>query len=713
MVESSLSHNGRNLGEAFNRATTGRGVGRYRVIVPHGVECRLGVDEQSPVVETYPPGTVLQVSRLERLSRGGRLGLRTAEGWVAERDADDPDDFHLERLERDTSDSADYGTGPERCVFVDVLRSASESAAPGGGREGCLRPVTPPHECKDIAIGEGWSEVFATPEGSADGCLVTAAHTQDATPGKGQPPPARSLLTRGVDVGTADVATFFIELFVPPCEPAATDAVDGGRWAWGVVLADFNAYLTTQCRATSTERDGGGGGGGSSGEETVAPGHKVAMDGDKGRRRSTAGGSLHVVVDGPGGVFHAIPVSSAFRGRWMNLRIVAHRSGESLLVCTPGAEQAHDHQQATDRDATSGMPRDHEDASVSTSTKAGAGHHQRRLRCGFSNPRFFRGDRLGSVSLYSERIRGDGVGGYPFLARHAAILLGSLEHQPPPALQRLRDLERLVLAAHRRRMEEPTARPSFVFARQRLRRIWSGEVSTPVPHSTTAGVTTEVGASAATANGSPPQGRTTTHSTLTVSHPLLSPGRVALGTTVSLSRNGAGTTTPRPTHGNDDVAPAQRQSVTAWEHPGLQTPARFDPVPLPAGLSTRVAAGGRGLWAWAPVPRSKSFLAMGLVFTAEPEPPSLTDVRCARKELVVNAQPHKCKVRWTFFVLFRVYIMWQSGVLATLDCSECVFAMLVGDLNIRFDGYESRLGNVQSTDWKYPCEVRTDRLPLK
>ncbi|CAN0528775.1 unnamed protein product, partial [Ectocarpus sp. 12 AP-2014] len=225
----------------------------------------------------------------------------------------------------------------------------------------------------------------------------------------------------------------------------------------------------------------------------------------------------------------------------------------------------------------------------------------------------------------------------------AAIFLGSLEHQPPPALPRLRDLERLVLAARRERMEEPTARPSLVFTRQRLRRMWSGEIPTPVPHSTTAGITTEVGASAATANGSPPQERTTTHSTLTVWHPLLSPGRVALGTTVSLSRNGTGATTPRPTHGNDDVAPAQRRSVTAWEHPGLQTPARFDPVPLPAGLSTREAAGGRGLWAWAPVPRSKAFLAMGLVFTAEPEPPSLTDVRCARKELVVNAQPHKCK----------------------------------------------------------------------
>ncbi|CAN0555161.1 unnamed protein product, partial [Ectocarpus sp. 8 AP-2014] len=58
---------------------------RYRVIAPRGVECRLGVDEQSPVVETYPAGTVLQVSRLQRLSRGGRLRLRTAAGWVAER----------------------------------------------------------------------------------------------------------------------------------------------------------------------------------------------------------------------------------------------------------------------------------------------------------------------------------------------------------------------------------------------------------------------------------------------------------------------------------------------------------------------------------------------------------------------------------------------------------------------------------------------------
>lgn len=680
MVESALSHNGRNLGEAFNRAT-GCGVVRYRVISPHGVECRVGVDEQSRVVETYPQGTVLNVSRLESLSKGGPLRLLTAEGWVAERDPDDPDDFHMERLEQDTCDSADYGTGPERCVFVDVLRIASESGASGGGREDCLRPITPHHACKDIAVGERWSEVVATAEESSDGCLVTAAHAQGASPGNGQPPPRRSLLARSVDIGTADVATFFIELFVPACKPAPTAAVDGGRWAWGVALAGFDVYLTTQCRATSTERDNGDCG--SSGEETVAPGHEIARarDGDKDRRRS-AGESLHVVVDGPGGVFHALPVCSAFRGRWMNLRVVAHRSGECLLVCTHGAEQANDHERAndSDSDATSRLPGIHENESGSSTTKAGVGHQKRQLRCGFSNPRFFQGGRLGSVGLYSERSGSDGASGCPFLARHAAILLGSSEHQPPPALPRLRELERLVLVEHHRRMEEPTARPVLVFTQQRLRQMWSGEVPPPAPYSTTPGIATHVGGLAAIANGSPPKGWTATHSTLTVWHPLLSPGRVALGTMVSLSRNGTEITSSSPTQGNDDGASAKRQSITVWEHPALQTPARFEPVPLPAGLSTRAAGGGRGLWAWAPVPRSEAFLAIGLVFTAEPEPPSLTDVRCARKELVVNAQPQKCKVRRTF-IFFAVskscwkVALWQH-LIALNTCWRCWWVVL-------------------------------------
>lgn len=57
------SHNGRSLGKAFVRAQ-GRGTGRYRVIAPQGLECRVGVDEESQVVEVFPRGTVLQVSQV-------------------------------------------------------------------------------------------------------------------------------------------------------------------------------------------------------------------------------------------------------------------------------------------------------------------------------------------------------------------------------------------------------------------------------------------------------------------------------------------------------------------------------------------------------------------------------------------------------------------------------------------------------------------------
>lgn len=57
------SHNGRSLGKAFVRAQ-GRGTGRYRVIAPQGLECRVGVDAKSQVVEVFPPGTVLQVSQV-------------------------------------------------------------------------------------------------------------------------------------------------------------------------------------------------------------------------------------------------------------------------------------------------------------------------------------------------------------------------------------------------------------------------------------------------------------------------------------------------------------------------------------------------------------------------------------------------------------------------------------------------------------------------
>lgn len=213
-------------------------------------------------------------------------------------------------------------------------------------------------------------------------------------------------------------------------------------------------------------------------------------------------------------------------------------------------------------------------------------------------------------------------------------------------------------AEHSRRLTEPVARPLLVFAR-RLRQLWSGEVPL-LPSTTTLG--TDKAGTAATDDAvtapaavskeplssslSSPTARRNATPTLTVWQALLSPGRVAFGTTVCFSRNAAGTTprSPRGGGGGDGSGLAQRRSLTAWEHPALQTPARFEAVPLPGEMSSARASGGRGLWAWAPVPRSEAFLAIGLVFTGEPEPPSLKSVRCVRREFVVDAEPHKCKV---------------------------------------------------------------------
>lgn len=61
------SHNGCNLGKAFVREQ-GRAIGRYRVIAPNGLECRVGIDADSAVVETFCPGTILQVSQVCRPS---------------------------------------------------------------------------------------------------------------------------------------------------------------------------------------------------------------------------------------------------------------------------------------------------------------------------------------------------------------------------------------------------------------------------------------------------------------------------------------------------------------------------------------------------------------------------------------------------------------------------------------------------------------------
>lgn len=676
----------------------------------------MGVDAASPVVEVYSPGTVLQVSQVENLSPSGTWRLRTAEGWVAERNIDDPDEFYTERLEQDTCEFAGDGAGPEHCVFVDVLRLAAEPEAAAevaaSGREesnqGCSRPTALHGACKDFVVGARYAELLACGEGIAgsggdgvgDEVFDVAVATAQALSTPPRPPagvvgarqepdaglsvplpstpcgrtgvvrraaecrrPRRSLLTRSVEVGDADAVTFFVELFVPD-GPVAAAAAGGGRWAWGVVIADFDVYLTTRCRSTETERDNGGGECSSAAPVAGERGGAEGRDDDGGQEASSTGRLLHIVIEGPGGFFHALPVCAAFRGRWMTLRIVARRSGESLLVCTPGAEQGDGHERSNGGSAASPSSGVYDHLPGLLTVEVGAGqqqqqqrvHQRRQLKCRFSNPRFFRGDRVGCVGLYSERFAPPSPNGSAdqgslrFLARHAVILLGSLEEQPPPALARLRQLERLVLAEHSRRLTEPPARPLLVFAR-RLRQLWSGEVPASASSSTTLG-TDKAGAAtddaAAAAKGSSPAARRTPTPTLTVWQALLSPGRVAFGTTVCFYRNGTGTS-PRSARGGEDGGPAQRRSLTAWEHPALQTPARFEAVPLPGAMSTK-AAGGQGLWAWAPVPRSEAFLAIGLVFTGEPEPPSLNSVRCVRREFVVDAEPQKCKVMPDLFL---------------------------------------------------------------
>lgn len=246
-------------------------------------------------------------------------------------------------------------------------------------------------------------------------------------------------------------------------------------------------------------------------------------------------------------------------------------------------------------------------------------------------------------------------------------------------------LQRLVSAEHTRRLAEPTARPLLVFS-PRLRQLWSGEVPVSAASSTTRSTVRAGGPTddaVAAAKGSPPKVRRAATPTLTVWQALLSPGRVAFGTTVCFSRSGPGTT-PRSAHGGDeDGGRVQRRSLTAWEHPALQTPSRFEAVPLPNAMST-LAGDGRGLWAWAPVPRSEAFLAIGLVFTGEPEPPSLTDVRCVRKELVIDAEPQKCKVRTSVsrglqssiiaVVLFGISMSTVDG-LACCTAANCTWSV--------------------------------------
>lgn len=653
---------------------------------------------------------------MENLSPGGTWRLRTAEGWVAERAVDDPDEFFLERLEQDTCEFAGAVAGPERCVFVDALRVPRSASR---DQEGCNSCTGPHALCKNVLMGECYAEVVPNADLTSSGndvddksvATAVAASQKSGTPCRptntprrehaeadvlrpcnesggrdltdldlaiGQPP-TRSLLARSVEVGDADAVTFIVELFVPGERAVAAAAAGGRSWRWGVVVGDFDIYLSSRCVSTRKERDNGGDC--AAGKDAVLSencgNHVQGQDG----QIEDGEGSMHVVVHGPGGFLYVLPVCSAFKGRWMTLMVVARRSGESRLVCVPGLLPVDElHARRTD---SARLDFD-EVGSASASVAAVAIQPQQRqqqLMCTFSNPRFFRGDRVGCVGLYSKRSGPTcpvDNGGLPCRARHALVVLGSAEELPLPSLPRLRQLERLVTAEHKRRLAEPSARPLLVFA-GRLRRLWSGEVPVPAsagestvdggdtttkpvasvlfPSSSVAGVAPDAGSSAA---GRPSCDRGTVAApTLTVWQALLSPGRVALGTAVHLSGSngrrsgGGGSPGGGPDVGLEEAAlesggPVQKRCLTAWEHPALQTPARFEQVPLPPPMSTQ-APDGRGLWAWAPVPRSEAFVAIGLVFTASPEPPALKDVRCLLRELVKDAAPQKCKVSSKLF----------------------------------------------------------------
>lgn len=677
---------------------------------------------------------------MENLCREGTWRLRTAEGWVAERAAEDPDKFFLERLQQHTCDFAGSGAGPERCVFADTLRLSAASEA---GERYVSR--SPDARCVEVVRGERYAVVVKARRGSAgddnvDGMVDGGAGatvyppqflgTQSAAPsmagicgeegegvalrrrakGKrgggeggvdynGGSRPTRSLLAHSVEVGDVDAVTVFVELFVPG-EAAVDDSgprqqlpqhrrssaggVRGAGWRWGIVLGDFDVYLSIQRRPARMEADEGIDGVATSEDDGVrlgeANGEGLRLE-DGVERDGGGDESMHLVIDGPGGCFHALPVCSAFRGRWMTLRVVARRSGESLLACTPGVREGEE--------ACAGRrPEDTTEPGLEShgATSASASVAQnRQLRCTFSNPRFFRGDRVSCVGLYSESSRrsdpSDNHGGqaFPFRARHVAVLLGSVEESPPPVLPRLRHLERILAIEHSSRLEEPVARPLLVFAR-RLHSLWSGEIPvscspeafpaadegrSPAALSTPAlaGIASSPAAGAAGAAApsvaSQSPGGAGSFPRLTVWQALLSPGRVALGSAVSFGRSGgngggggcgadggsverAGSEEPA---GAGSAPSVHRRCLTAWEHPALQTPARFESVPLPSPMTAESHREGQGgLWAWAPVPRSEGFLAVGLVFTCTPEPPALTAVRCVRRELVKDANPHKCKV---------------------------------------------------------------------
>ena len=592
---------------------------------------------------------------------------------MAERAVDDPDEFFLERLEQDTWNFA--GAGPERCVFVDGLRTRRTVSGGGVGyNAGVFHAL-----CKDIVIGECYAEVIVNqdvgPGGRVEDKVVATTvfptlPQLDGTPRRAPGMEASlpgvhrtcSLLASSLEIGDADAVTVSVELFVP-AERSAASATAGENWAWGVVVGEFDIYLSTQRRFVVKESDNGGGY--EAGEASGASGDIRTVGREKNGQGEASANSMHVVIEGPAGLIHALPVCSAFRGCWMTLKIIARRSGESLLVCTQNADQVHvEHARPTGTSTNVRLVVEPVPDSASVADR-GAEHHaqQRQLRCAFLNPRFFRGGRLDCIGLCTKRTGPfcpENSVDLPFRARHAVVLLGSAEDTPPLTFPRLLELERLMSVEHKRRLVEPLAWPLLIVPR-RLRQIWSGEVcrtpntvdggasatgcdsGVPAPPRCIASGSVDTGLP--TASCSAPDAERALSPTFTVWQASLSPGRVAFGSAVHFSRFGIGAAANLAAGDGVIVGDGavRRRCVTAWEHPALQTPARFEAVPLPPSMSSRAGV-GRGLWAWAPVPRSEAFLGMGLVFTAGPEPPPVTDVRCVRKDLVKDAEAQKCKV---------------------------------------------------------------------
>lgn len=598
------------------------------------------------------------------------MRLRTAEGWVSQRSEVDPDIFYLERLEEDTCPLGRVAVGWERCVFIDSLRarhSASTSNSANGGDNSPVQHTI----CKEILVGTEYAEVGlrskhrfdvaemydrdlygkgpyteADPQSRSVNGRVAAADVPELS----SPRPVRSFLTRSVEVGNSDIITFVIELFVPatsslvetPNGRVDGSSIAGGsggggaslgakHWRWGVVVGEFDVYLSTlPCRAELQGMDNGG---------NLAASAQADEAGS-----SEAEDVLHVVIDGPGGFGYRLPVSAAFRGRWMTLKIVARRSGESLLTCTPGGElhPLRGVQIGNSAGVGAGFMGDR-----GTSSSSAQGHVL-SIKSAFSNPRFFRGDRVGRIGLYSSRLTPVTCAQTrlpAFRARHAMIVLGTMEDFQVPTLPRLQQLEILMAVESAAKVAEPATRPSLISAR-RLRRLSSGDVSP------SAGIGDSVESEIET--GSSP-------STITVCEPLLPAGQVLLGTAAFLSRgdenNSVNVVEGEAEEPRDDGSfgmivergSIHKRCLTAWEHPGFQTPARFDPIPLPpAGWGQSGRAGGT-LWAWAPVPRSDAYVAIGLVFTACPEPPRHDAARCVIRELVKDADPQKCKVSMSPF----------------------------------------------------------------